>query len=145
MLCTIHSIHYLSAIICNMFVGIIMQHKHWMIQKNFSIIYRGSSSPSPSPSDELLMELYCEFLLFSIRRKLPIAKIVRRWRWKMPWYNASRRARRSSLTSIDEVKEFWCGIILEPNRPVEERGSVFSLIIVVNRMKVLKLPGILRR
>lgn len=68
--------------------------------------YRASSSPS----DELRIVLYCEFLDFSILRKLPTAKIVRRCRWKIPWYRASRRAFLSSTTSTWDVTDDWCGI-----------------------------------
>lgn len=63
--------------------------------------YRASSSPS----DELRIVLYCEFRDFSILRKLPTAKIVRRWRWKIPWYKASRRAFLSSTTSTWDVTD----------------------------------------
>lgn len=49
---------------------------------------------SSSPSELLRMVLYCEFRVRNIRRKLPTAKIVRRWRWKIPWYNASLKTHR---------------------------------------------------
>lgn len=57
----------------------------------------------------LLIVLYCELRDFNILKKLPTAKIVLRWRWKIPWYKASRRAFRSSTTSTWDVTEAWCG------------------------------------
>ena len=69
----------------------------------FHAFYRVFSS-----SLELLIELYCEFRDLSILKKLPIAKIVLRWRWKIPWYRASRKAFLSSATSTCEVTDDWC-------------------------------------
>lgn len=90
----------------NSFAMIVYHHFHIIIVSSFLIqqfnkketqhgtsthnnpspnLYLQSSSPSPSPSDELRIVLYCELRLFSIRKKLPTAKIVLRWRLKMPW------------------------------------------------------------
>lgn len=62
---------------------------------------------SSSPSELLRIVLYCELRLRNIRKKLPTANIVRRWRWNMPWYNASRSALRSSTISTWDVIDDW--------------------------------------
>lgn len=85
-------------------------------------IYRVSSSKS----DELLIVLYWELRVFNILKKLPTAKMVRRWRWKMPWYNASRSAFRSSTTSICDDFDVWCvSVLLRSNvRP----GKIWNVL-----------------
>lgn len=80
----------------------------WLLWSILSSSRSYLTSSMSSPSDELLIVLYCELRLRSIRRKLPTAKMVRRCRWNIPWYKASLSVFRSS-TSTDDVSDVWCG------------------------------------
>lgn len=106
---------------------------------------------SSSPSDELRIVLYCELRVRSIRKKLPTANMVRLWRWKIPWYKASRSAFLSStMTSTCDVIDVWWDMLelRPPDLPVRikydnfsnandlHRGTLYvSLIIKVTRWK----------